>query len=525
MPPIETALGNRRAILIYSSLALATLLAPLGMWRLHFPFIRLMDAVYHPIPLLQLFVFCAALSLTAVGVYALYRARDGWQRQLPLLLALLVFFHYLAMMRQHAARSWDYACYERAAQAIVQGVNPYGDCYIYFPTTAQALAWLYQTGAYGATLMLADGAAKVDQLWDLVFYLYEATQFFQLILAFALCYGLARRLGLEAQRAGVLVACLFLFNNPLLATLKHNQVNLWVLNLILLALLWLPRAPILSGLAVALGGHIKLYPLILLLPWTLTRQWRALAATGVGMIGLVLLQTNGGRDWQLWQAFLTFAASFPQGSFFRDNSLHSLVYNTSGHLQWLAGAGSYTVNEALVERVVLVITGLCGLAYLWRFFQRERRAANVSGQTSASPAAQRSLTDLGHSMDAIALGLLIAPVVWEHHYLLALPLVIWALANQTNVERLWLVALSAFLIFVLPTFDIFPLSYHRLAGLLLLVSTLPPVAVAPWSLLASHPLRFEGKQSVATIPSAPSHTQRVPGAGVRTPVRDRRGAE
>jgi len=497
MPQIEGALGNRRAILIYCSLALATLLAPIGLWRLPFPFIRLMDAVYHPIPLLQLFAFCAAMSLTAVGAYALYRVREGWRQQRPLLLALLVFFHYLAILRGYTARSWDYACYEGAAQAIVQGLNPYGDCYIYFPTPAQVLAWLYQASALGATFVLADGAARGDQLWDLVFYLYEVGQFFQLILAFALCYGLARRLGLEAQRAGVLIACLFLFNNPLLATLKHNQVNLWVLNLILLAMVWLPRAPILSGLAVALGGHIKIYPLILLLPWTLLRQWRALAATGSGMIGLVLLQTNGGRDWQLWQAALAFAGSFPQGSFFRDNSLHSLVYNTSGHLQWLAGNPAYTVNETLVGRIVLVIVGLCGLAYLWRFFQRERRAAHLSGQDALSPTAQRILTDLGHSMDAIALGLLISPVVWEHHYVLSLPLVICALASQTKVERLWLVLLSAFLIFVLPTFDIFPLSYHRLAGLLLLVSTLPPVAVEPWTVLGHYALRFEGKQSVA----------------------------
>lgn len=497
MQQIEGAMGNRRAIIIYSSLALATLLAPIGLSRLPFPFIRVMDAVYHPIPLLQLFVFCAALALTAVGGYALYQARDGWQKQAPLLLALLVFFHYLALLRQHAARSWDYTCYERAAQAIVQGVNPYGDCYIYFPTPAQALAWLYQAAAYGVSLVATSSATQVAQLWDLVFYLYEATQFMQLILAFALCYGLARRLGLEAQRAGVLIAGLFLFNNPLLATLKHNQVNLWVLNSILLALLWAPRAPILSGLAVALGGHIKLYPLILLLPWTLTRHWRALVATGVGMIGLVLIQTNGGRDWQLWQAFLAFADSFPQGSFFRDNSLHSLVYNTLGHLQWLAGDASYNVNEQLVGRIVLVLTGLCGLAYLWRFVQRERRASNPVGQIGRSPAEQRTLTNLGHSMDAIALGLLISPVVWEHHYLLALPLVIWALASQSKVERLWLVALSAFLIFVLPTFDIFPLSYHRLAGLLLLISTLPPVAVVPWALFGAYPLRFEGKQAVA----------------------------
>jgi hypothetical protein len=86
-------------------------------------------------------------------------------------------------------------------------------------------------------------------------------------------------------------------------------------------------------------------------------------------------------------------------------------------------------------------------------------------------------------IDAIALGLLISPVVWEHHYLLALPVLIWALANQETVAQLRRVGVSAFLIFVIPTFDIFPFSYHRLAGLLLLVATLPPVTAPSRSAL------------------------------------------
>lgn len=487
--PSEAPMSSRRLTFILI-IALATLLAPIGLWRLPFPFIRLMDAVYHPIPLLQLFVFCAAVALTGIGGYALYQQRGaGVQSQLPLPLAILVFFHFLAILRQHGARSWDYACYERAAQAIVQGLSPYGDCYIYFPTPAQVFAWLYQLSMIGASFVLTDITHKADQLWDLVFYLYEATQFLQVILAYALCYRLARRLGLEAMRASVLIAMLFLFNNPLLATLKHNQVNLWVLNLILLAMLWLPRHPLLSGLCVAIGGHIKLYPLILLLPWTLTRQWRALLAAGAGMIGLVLVQTRGGQDWHLWQAFLAFAGTFPKGTFFRDNSLHSLVYNTIGHLKWLLGDPSYTVNEQRVGWIVLVAMGILGLLYLVRFFQRERGLATIVPQAE-NRRERRMLTEMGHSIDAIALGLLISPVVWEHHYLLALPVVIWGLATQDAPRRLGLVGVSAFLIFVIPTFDIFPFSYHRLAGLLLLVATLPPAAVQPWSALRAYGFAF-----------------------------------
>ncbi|MEZ4731858.1 MAG: glycosyltransferase family 87 protein [Caldilineaceae bacterium] len=346
MQQSETFGVSRRALFLYSALAVATVALPLLLWRLPYPFIRLMDATYHPIPLLQLFVFCAAVALTGVGGYTLYRHwGEHLSRQFPLLLSLLVFFHFLALLRQHAARSWDYHCYEQAAQAIVQGLNPYGNCYLYFPTPAQTLAWLYTVGAYGASLVITDGATKTAQLWDLVFYWYEAMQFLQLILAYALCYRLARRLGLAQGRAGLLVAGLFLFNNPLLATLKHNQVNLWVLNSILLAMLWLPRAPLLSGLCVAFGGHVKIYPLILLLPWILTRQWRALGGAALGMVGVLLVQTKGGQDWQLWQAFLAFAGAFPQGTLFRDNSLHSLVYNSIGHLKWLLGDASHTVNE------------------------------------------------------------------------------------------------------------------------------------------------------------------------------------
>jgi len=510
--------SDYRTMALYFVIALATLAAPIVLWRLPYPFIRLMDAVYHPLPLLQLFVFCASVALVGVGALAFYQDRGNTvHKQLPLLLGILVFFHFLAILRQHAARSWDYACYERAAQAIVQGLNPYGDCYIYFPTPAQVLAWGYQASSYGASLVLTDAAVKTDQLWDLVFYFYEATQFFQLILAYGLCYQLARRLGLEQMRAGLLIALLFVFNNPLLATLKHNQVNLWVLNLILLAMLWLPRYPILSGLAVAIGGHIKLYPLILLLPWTFTRQWRALLATGVGMVGLVLVQTQGGQDWHLWQAFLAFAGDFPKGTFFRDNSLHSLVYNAIGHLKWLLGDPSYQVNEQRVGRIVFVAIAILGVLYLIRFYQRHQHyalddrqqavpfqekvtttpnpqatiASSWKGNTPEQAQNSSEVTQLGHMMDAIVLGLLISPVVWEHHYLLALPLVIWALASQATADRLWVVALSVLLIFVIPTFDIFPLSYHRLAGLLLLVSTLPPTTVARWSGVHNYSLAFE----------------------------------
>jgi len=350
-----------RAWLLYGLGIVIAVGLPLLLVQIDAPFVRVMDEIYHPIVLLQLFVFSASAVLTVALVGKLWQWRKGSRQDLlPFVAGILVTFHLLAIMRQHDARSWDYQCYEGAARAIVSGSNPYGSCYIYFPTPAQAMAliarggtWLAVRGA-GSFVGMATAHSMDALSWDLLFYFYETTQLLLVIAAFVLCYRLARRLGMQQLHATGLMTVLFLLNNPLLATLKHNQVNLWVLDLILLAILAIDRYPVVAGLCVAIGAHIKLYPLALLLPWTLRRQWRAGLSAGLGIVAIFLLQTNGGRDLTLWRQFLAFADAFPRGTFFRDNSLHSLVYYSLGHRNWVLGDGSFPVNEIYVSRVVLM---------------------------------------------------------------------------------------------------------------------------------------------------------------------------
>jgi hypothetical protein len=72
-----------------------------------------------------------------------------------------------------------------------------------------------------------------------------------------------------------------------------------------------------------------------------------------------------------------------------------------------------------------------------------------------------------------AFSLLISQSVWEHHFLLALPVAILAVETRWR-ERPLAVAVSLFLVLGMPTFDLYPLGYHRLAGLIgLLVLTRP----------------------------------------------------
>jgi hypothetical protein len=77
--------------------------------------------------------------------------------------------------------------------------------------------------------------------------------------------------------------------------------------------------------------------------------------------------------------------------------------------------------------------------------------------------------------------LLLSPLVWEHHYVIAVPMAIWAIALY-GASMPWQIGTAVLLIFVPPTFDVFPFSYHRLAGLLLLVASMrPELAPAPRS--------------------------------------------
>ena len=88
---------------------------------------------------------------------------------------------------------------------------------------------------------------------------------------------------------------------------------------------------------------------------------------------------------------------------------------------------------------------------------------------------------LANAADALAFSLLISQSVWEHHFLFALPLVILAVATRWR-ERPLAVAVSVFLVLGMPTFDLFPLSYHRAAGLIgLLVVTRPEPRLRSYS--------------------------------------------
>jgi hypothetical protein len=209
--------------------------------------------------------------------------------------------------------------------------------------------------------------------------------------------------------------------------------------------------------------HLKLYPAVLLLPLLANGAWRAALWTAAAALGVVGLQTAFFTDFTPWHQFAEFMARTYPGEFaFRNASFHSLAVNVS---RFVLGIPPRDVLGEVRLASTLFSLAMAGWLVL-----------RVAARRRQPPAETRLLED---GVDALAFSLLISQSVWEHHYVLALPLLIRAVAIHGRDRTLW-IALAGFLTFGMPTFDLFPFSYHRAVGLLMLLRiTRPRPAPSP----------------------------------------------
>jgi hypothetical protein len=434
------------------------------------------------------FGLCGGVGLAVIAAVE-FRRRKGapGDALLPLIAFFSVSFYFLIFIAECWAKSWDYRVYEGAAIAVLQGRELYASGYLYPPLTAQLLEKVY---------LLSEAVAGYFRLerdwtfsWDITFYLYQCGQYLATIFCFLLCYKFARRAGLSLKTGLVFVAAIFVVNDPLLRTLRYNQVNVWVLDLILLSILAIDRWLAASGVALAVAAHIKLYPLILLFPWTAIKRRAAVVWAAVGFLGIVFIQTNWCTNWRWWAQFIAFVPSFPKHLHLRNTSLYNLVYHPVQLVGRLFGGDAVRMDYAINAAVAVVTLGFVAW-FVLRFIKRERLLSE-SAESAWPPGCvpdKQTVRLFSHTIDALTLALLISPMAWEHHYVLTVPVIIWAFATRGN-DKPWQVGVAAFLILALPTFDFFILSYHRFVGLLLLVFYTAP-----------RPLRYQpsGKFGVLT---------------------------
>ena len=374
-----------------------------------------------------------------------------------IILPFLVSSFFLFLVVEYANQSWDYEQYEDAFKSIVMGKNPYRNMrYLYPPVFAQAMASLYLFAERSLSFMGV-------QLWLFVFYIHQCLMYFLANLAYQLSCRFASRIGFSELTGALLVSGLFLFNYPLIRTLHLSQVNLYVLDAILFALLTLHTSPILSGAALGFGGLIKIYPFVLAAPLFLAKKWKAVFGVALGTGIIILLQTRFGRDLTLWQQFIQFYLSFP---FERESSLW---FRNSSLLSFIRNLVHFT---GMPENMTLILFAGVALGIVaWMVVRFNQRRRNPFGGGNADVPYQ----DFGHLIDFSILTLLIAPSAWDHHYIIAIPLALWAVALCWKEKPVWLV-IGLASVFALPPFDVFPFSYVRPLGIIILMILAAPTS-------------------------------------------------
>lgn len=368
----------------------------------------------------------------------------------------LIFFSELSRMGN------DYQAYQESVRALLAGQSPYHSSftashpYIYPPLLAQGMAFIYRAVSWIWLHITSQGLKEVDA-FSFLFYFFQYLQFCLTILSFTLSYLVARKFRIHPRSAAFLVFILFSVNLPLYRNFSQNQINLWILVGLLLAILWVQKRSFLSGLVIAIGAQLKLYPIIQVLPWILSKKWRAITGLFVTLSGIFLLETSGGKSLALWSDFLFYIQKVEKGVALRNNSIYSLSFNLS---RLIFGNRVDPVN---ISTTILWII-LTGLLTVWIFIRMYRRMQ----LKDACPEDQL----IGNMMDAIFLMLFLSPSVWDHHLVAVIPVAIWAISKHPE-KLLGSIGLALIFIFFLPTFDVFFFSYSRLAGLVLLLSSMP----------------------------------------------------
>ncbi len=205
---------------------------------------------------------------------------------------------------------------------------------------------------------------------------------------------------------------------PVQSTLGYGQVNL-LLAAVVLYDLRLPDTSRWKGAAIGLAAGFKLTPAIFGLYYLATRRYRAAATSGVAFavtiaLGFAVTPRSSALYW---------------GGLFASTSRVGQLQDAAN--ESLAGALARTLHTSHVVAAWLPVAAAVGLA----------------GLVLAAMAQRRGNEAVGYSLCALT-GLLVSPVSWTHHWVIAVPaLLLGAVASYraraTRAGKLGLAAVTA----------------------------------------------------------------------------------
>lgn len=239
-------------------------------------------------------------------------------------------------------------------------------------------------------------------------------------------FGLAGTRDRYWRLAGtLLITALTLWFDPVSQTLSFGQVNL-LLMMLVIADLSLADRRLIKGMGVGIAAGIKITPLIFSAHLLVTRRFRAFAVS-IGtllatiLIGFLVVPRESVKYWIKG----TFYSAGHLGSGYGGNQ------SMYGMLQRVTHNGHHMHIYWMVAAVIVAAAGL-----------------------TLSVWAHRRHDDLLAVCVSAVTGLLISPISWNHHWVWAVPVLVWTFARlprslPTRWRPLgWLAAAATFVVFV-----------------------------------------------------------------------------
>ena len=392
------------------------------------------------IPVMTLFYGIVAWLLFGSMLALANRQVINKQNVLIYTLFFLFSFIYLNFLREKVVFG-DVFDYVRAASNLYHD-QPLHSRYLYPPFFATCLQSLVPLG---------------DKT---IAFVCMGANYLSLLVFFVLVYKLLRRFGLSGNHAALIAFAALCVNVPVLRTLGYVQVNLHVVNLILLNLLFYRKRVFWSAIALGLAVHLKFSPIVLVLPYCLSRDWKWLAYF-CGSVLAIAAWTSWMNSPDYYMDFLKNALNIlqhnkehifgPEGFAYRDSSLDGLARAIMSFTRTESGADIYF---GLIARFCLLLfSGYIVLGNLkWRTYYGGDKKEEIV---------------FNSYVVMLFLMTMLSPVVWVYHFVFVIPAFLIMLRNVRDHGDITLFLVAWFLIYLMPSFDVFPVSYHRLIGVVM----------------------------------------------------------
>ena len=427
----------KKALIVYCLITAAVIATVVGiyLWGGEKGFAAFIES--GPITDLSMALFYAAAAWILFGVFLLLAAGEKITRSNVYVVVAFFFvaFIYLNFLRERMLFG-DVIAYIDAAFNLYhnQSIHPR---YLYPPFWATLLQFFVPLGR--------------EAMADLI----KVLNYISLLVFYWLLYGTCRRFQISEKVSALMVFVLLAVNVPVLRTLGYGQINIHVANLILLALLFYPRYLFFSAFALALAVHLKISPVILILPFLLNRNWKWLGYFLSSLLGVVCF-TSVVNDISYYKNlyFLKNISAIVRSAgtiSYRDNSFDSFFRATFS---------KFGLELQLVPLFSIMLKVLLILFVLFLLRKAIRQEFFFQGE-------MREVVVMNSFVILLLLMTMLSPLLWCHQFVFFIfPFLVFSKILRGGTE--WMIYIIAhFSIFLMPVIDFYPFSYHRLLGILL----------------------------------------------------------